>query len=141
MKLKDSKKEMQQKYVELQMIDAQIKQIEKQLQAIEAQSVEIEAILFSLDELSKTEVGAEILVPVSSGIFVKASLKDNKQLRVNVGGNTVVEKDIPATKALLVNQVSEMRRLQEELTEQYEKLAGAAEKLTIDINALAGEQQ
>ena len=51
----------------------------------------------ALDDLKTTKTGTEILVPMASGIFIKAELKDNKELAINVGADTVVKKNIEET--------------------------------------------
>jgi prefoldin alpha subunit len=135
----DAKKaqELQQKYMQLQMFNQQLQQLQQQLEALQTQAVEIQTILLALDDIAKTEVGKEILVPLSSGIFVKAEIKDNKKLRVNVGSNTVVEKSVQETKALLDRQIIELNKLNEDLTGQYTKIAGNAEKMQAELQKLS----
>lgn len=129
--------ELQQKYMQLQMFNQQLQQLQQQLEAIQHQAMEIQTILLALDDIAKTEVGKEILVPLSSGIFVKAEIKDNKMLRVNVGSNTVVEKTVQETKALLDRQIIELDKLNKDLTSQYTKIVGEAEKVQTELQGLA----
>jgi prefoldin alpha subunit len=137
----DDKKvqELQQKYMQMQMSDQQVKQVQQQLEAVQTQIIEIQTILFALDDISKTEIGKEILIPLSSGIFVRAELKENRMLNVNVGSNTVVEKSVQETKALLERQITELSTLNETLSTQYtntiseiEKLQGELQKLSVN---------
>jgi prefoldin alpha subunit len=129
--------ELQQKYMQLQMSNQQLQQIQQQLEAVHNQMAEIQTILLALDDIAKTEVGKEILVPLSSGIFVQAEIKDNKKLRVNVGSNTVVEKSVQETKALLDRQIIELNTLNDDLTGQYTKIAGNAEKIQAELQKLS----
>ncbi len=131
-------KRVQQKYFELQMLDQQMKQVQKQVEAIERQVGEIEEVQQSLDALGKSKQGAEMWVPVSSGIFLKARLDDNESLAVNVGGNTVVRKDIPTTKAMLAQQAVEMRNFQAEIVGQFEKMAEKAAAMQQELQELVG---
>ena len=131
-------KRVQQKYMELQMIDQQMKQVQKQVEAIERQAMELDEVQQSLDDLAKSKQGAEMWVPISSGIFLKAKLEDNARLAVNVGSNTVVRKDIPATKAMLAEQAGEMRKFQTELVEQFEKMAERAAGLQSELQEIVG---
>ena len=137
-KKEEQAKHVQQKYFELQMLDQQMKQVQKQVEAIERQVGEIDEVQQSLDELAKSKQGAEMWVPVSSGIFLKARLDDNESLAVNVGGNTVVRKDIPATKAMLAQQAVEMRNFQAEIVGQFEKMAEKAAAMQQELQALIG---
>ncbi len=131
-------KKVQQKYLELQLIDQQMKQVQKQVEAIERQVVELDEVLQSLDALATSKSGSEMFVPITSGIFLKARLEDNEKLAVNVGSNTVVSKDIPATKTMLAEQAMDMRKFQTELAEQFEKMAERAVGLQKELQELAG---
>ncbi|MBW2968918.1 prefoldin subunit alpha [Candidatus Woesearchaeota archaeon] len=131
--------ELQQKYMKLQTNNQQLQQLQQQLQAVQNQLVEVQTILLALDDIAKTEVGKEMFVPLSSGIFVKAEIKDNKMLKVNVGSNTVVEKSVQDTKALLDRQILDLNKLNDELTSQYAKVVSDAEKLQLELQSLASK--
>ncbi|MBD3361956.1 prefoldin subunit alpha [Candidatus Woesearchaeota archaeon] len=138
-KEEDTKKaqELQQKYMQLQMFNQQLQQLQKQLETIQNQSAEIQTILLALDDIAKTEIGKEMLVPLSSGIFVRAEIKDNKKLKVNVGSNTIVEKNVQETKALLDRQILELNKLNEDLTSQYSKITAEAEKVQAEVQKMS----
>jgi prefoldin alpha subunit len=130
------KKELQQRYMELQLFDAQIKQVQKQIQAIESQLVEIEQVMLSLDEFGRVKPGTEILVPVNNGMFARAELREGAKLLVNVGSNAVAEKTVPEAQELLRGQAGELRKTQGELMRLIEKLAGEAGKAEQAVNAI-----
>ncbi|MEM4253917.1 MAG: prefoldin subunit alpha [Candidatus Woesearchaeota archaeon] len=138
-KKEENVKKLQQKYFELQLLDQQMKQVQKQVEAVERQVAEIEEVRKSLDELAASKVGSEMFVPISNGIFVKARLEDNKSLAVNVGGSTVVKKNIPSTKAMLEEQAVDMRKFQAEMVEQFEKMAERAAELQRELQELTGD--
>jgi len=129
-------RELQQKYMQLQMYGQQSKQLQQQITAVQNQIIEVQTILFALDDIAKTEPGTEALVPLSSGIFVKAEIKDNTKLRVNVGSNTVVEKSVQETKALLDRQIIELNKAGEDLNAQNAKLMAESEKLQSELQQL-----
>lgn len=131
-------KKVQQKYLELQLLDHQMKQVQKQVEAIERQAMELEEVQQNLDALSTSKPGSDMWVPISSGIFLKARLEDTQHLAVNVGSNTVVRKDIPATKALLAAQATDMRRFQAELVEQFERMAARAAAVQAELQDVLG---
>lgn len=129
--------QLQQKYLELQLIENQAKQIQKQLQAIETHVLELEYIRQSLEEVKNTEKEAELLVPISAGIFAHAKLKDTKKLVVNVGAGVAVAKDITQTQEMLARQVKELQNAFEELGEQLKKQTATSEKLMQELQTLA----
>ena len=132
-KKEDNAQLLQQKYMEMQMIEQQLRQIQQQVTAVDQQSMEIEFIVDSLENLSKVDVGTEVLVPMSSGIFVKAKLQDNKELIVNVGSNTTVNKKIPEVQNMLKEQVKEMNRAKKELSDKFAELAAKMQQLQADL--------
>lgn len=134
----EAEKKMQQKYMEMQLLDHQMKQIQQQLQHVEQQVTEAEEVGKHLEELSKGKVGSKMLVPISSGIFISATLADNQQLAVNVGSNVIVKKSMPETKEMIGNQVIDMRKMQEELAKQFEKIAHRAGELEQELQQLIG---
>src|SRR3989344_2299124 len=101
----DEQQHIQQKYLELQIANQQIKQLRQHIQQFEEQLSELLLLDQGIDSLSETKIGTEMLVPLSSGIFVKVELKDNKILAVNVGSGTVVKKSISDTKGLIKKQI------------------------------------
>lgn len=137
-KKEEQQQKMQQKYMELQMLDQQMKQVQKQVEAIERQAMELDDVQQSLDELGSSKQGADMFVPLTNGIFLKARLEDNKKLAVNVGSNTVVSKDIPSTKAMLAEQAMEMRKFQSELVEQFEHMSSRAVALQSELQKIMG---
>jgi len=132
----EEKKQLQEKYMQMQLIEQQMQQIQKQLKLIEQQVQELNLTEQALDDLKDTKAGTEILVPIASGIFVKAELKDNKDLAVNVGADTVVKKDVGEAKKLITNQLEEITKIQQDLTENLEKLSISAQNIQKELQEL-----
>src|SRR3989338_5082550 len=101
---------------------------EKQAQEMymEYQLMEAASTNSAIDELDKIKSGREIFVPISSGIFVKATIKDTSDLLVNVGAGAVVQKDRASAKKLIQNQIEEMKKIHERMVNELEKMAGRA---------------
>ncbi|HLG24793.1 MAG TPA: prefoldin subunit alpha [Candidatus Nanoarchaeia archaeon] len=137
--MNEPEKKAQQLYSEFQMIDANVKQLQRQLELATQQIMEISSTSQSLDEFEKIQSGKEILVPLSSGIFAKASIKDNSELLVNVGSNVVVSKDVASTKALLQKQLEEVRSVHSQMNNELEKMIHRATKIQVELSGLVGE--
>ena len=105
---KEKQQELQQKYMEMQMISQQMQQTQKQIQVLGQQLEELNLTKEALDDISKTEPETEIRVPLASGIFVKGKITDNKQVYVNVGAGTSVAKTVDEAKALIDTQIKEL---------------------------------
>ncbi|MBU1199087.1 MAG: prefoldin subunit alpha [Nanoarchaeota archaeon] len=126
---KEDKQTEQNKYVQLQMLDQQAKQLQQYLQAFDQQLIEIRNVILSLKDLEKLKKGDSILAPMTNGIFVKAKLEDNKEVRVNVGSNTVVTKTIPETIKMLEGQEAEINQYRSDTLAKLDELIKKAEEL------------
>ena len=80
-------------------------------------------------ELSKLKKGDTMLAPLASGIFVKAKLEDNKEVRVNVGSNTVVTKSVEDAVKMLQEQEAEITQYRSDTLVKFEELVRRAEAL------------
>ena len=138
----DSKeKKAQEMYMQFQALDQHIKQLQRQLEAVTQQLMELTATGISLDEFKKISAGKEIFVPLSSGIFAKASIKDTSDLLVNVGANIAVKKDIDSTKKLIQNQMEEIRKIQKQMVDELEKMMNHAAQLEMQLQGIVSEGQ
>ncbi len=134
---KEQEAKLREKYTQLQMLDQQIKQIQQRMQELENQVMEIMYVQQSLDDLKNTEKGKEILVPVSNGIFVKADLKENNELLVNVGANTVVSKDVKSVQKMLEKNIDEMKKMETRFLQDLQRLSTQAAGIEQEMNSLA----
>lgn len=132
----ENRKQLQEKYMQMQMIEQQMQQVQKQLKVIDQQIQELNLTEQALNDIKDTKVGSEILVPMASGIFVKAELKDNKELAINVGADTVVKKNVDDAKRLINDQISEVNNMQQQLNANLEKLASSAQLIEKELQKL-----
>ncbi len=121
---KKANEELQQKYMYFQMLQQQISKLSQQMEAFYQQLAELQDSQQSVKEM-ETPSEAETYVPLSGGIFVKAALKNDGNLLVNVGSSVVVEKscqegwDLLQDKLLQVEaNLTEANRVMEALTSQ-----------------------
>lgn len=125
--------ELQQKYIQLQLLDKQIKQVQQQLQTITNQLNELAYSIQSLNEFKKTKPGAEIYVPIVTGIFAKAELKEVKNVNINVGSNVAVTKSIEEARKILEDQLTELENVRIKLSNDAQKMVAQAQLLQTDI--------
>ena len=103
-----NEEQIQQKYMQFQMIQQQLEEVNQHLGMLNEQSSELDISIEAVKEIAKTKLDNEFLAPVANGIFIKGELKENQKLVVNVGMNTTVEKTIPEVVVLLEEQKKEI---------------------------------
>ena len=136
----ENKEELvKEKYTELQILGNTIKQLQAQVEAITERVLAVKSVDNSLDELKGVTAGSDSLVPVSEGIFVKATLKDVKELVVNVGGDVCVSKTIEETKELIGKRLAELEEHRGKLIAEMEKAGLQAGNMETEIAALLNQ--
>ena len=133
-------KKAQEMYMEFKAIEQHIKQLQQQLEAVTNQLIELHGTGSSLEEFRKIDSGKEIFVPLSSGIFAKASVQDTSELLVNVGAGVAVKKDVESTKKLIQNQIEEIKKIQKHMVEELEKLTSHAAGIESQLQSLVSQE-
>lgn len=127
---------MQQKYMEMQLLEQKIKQVQSQLHAITTQLFEIDATIGYVNEFKELKKGSETLVPLSNGIFFKTSLKENDTFIVNVGSGIAVNKTPEQLNEMLGKQKEELAEVQKRLLVHLERLGAQAQKTEEELAKL-----
>ena len=135
----EKEKKVQEMYMEFKMLDQYIKQLQSQLEMITHQLIELNATNNSLNEFDKLSAGKELFVPLSSGIFAKASIKDTSELLVNVGANVAVKKDVASTKKIIQKQMEEIKKIQKQMINDLEKMTNHAAQLERQLQGMVSE--
>lgn len=130
----------QELYMEFKVLEQHIKQMQEQLEALTHQLFELHSTSNSLEEFRKISAGKEIFVPLSSGIFAKASINDTSELLVNVGANTVVKKDVDSAKKLIQNQMEEVKKIQAHMVNELEKMTGHAAQIEMQLQSIVSQE-
>ncbi|MEW6063173.1 MAG: prefoldin subunit alpha [Nanoarchaeota archaeon] len=106
-----SEKEIQQKYLELQILNTHINQLTNQLNILEQQILSLRVLDESMKDIKDVKIGSDILVPLGEGIFINGKLEDNRKVLLNVGNGIVVEKGLDEAKEMVLKQIQEIKLL------------------------------
>lgn len=125
--------EKQQMYTELQMLVQQAKQVKSHLENIDSQITDLRRTILALEDFGKSKEGSKMLSQISNGIFVRSTLEDTKNVILNVGADTGVEKTLPEAQNLVKKQLSDMSEVRDHFINQFnvlrEKIQSLQEKL------------
>lgn len=127
---------LQAKYYEFQIITEQMKQLQQQNTAIEEQNAELQLTLNGLNELESSKVGSKIQVPISSGIFAEAELKDKTNLLVSVGNNIIVKKTLSQTKEMIEERLAAVEVYKAEIDKNLAAYMKRAKELESELNTM-----
>jgi prefoldin alpha subunit len=109
-------------YNELQYYDSQIKKLQEEFGKVEQQIKDLTELQNNLDTFAEQEPGSESFIPISNGIFVKATIKETDSFLINVGSNVAVPKSKDEAKELIKNQQKELQDYREEILQKVTEL-------------------
>lgn len=135
------KQELNEKYLELQILEYQLRQINQQMVNLDNQVLELQRLEDNLGDLTKTSPNTELLVALGGGVFSKAELKDNKTVLMNVGSNIVVEKDIPSSKEVISRQIEQIKNITKQMEQEFQVLAMKSQMLQQDLQKISSEMK
>lgn len=119
----------QKQLTRLQEMEQHMTRLSDELQSLENKSSELKMIQEALSDLKIKKEGTELLVPLSSGIFIKAKLVDAKQLLVNVGSGTIVPKTNEEAKEMVAKQQKELDNYKANIISQMQAIDEKAYEL------------
>ena len=135
------KQEIQQKYIELQILNQQIKKIQEQFMLLQQQLAELTSLELSLAEMKDVKKDSEVFSSLGSGIFVNSKLSATENVLVNVGAGVLVTKTIDEAVNLVKTQINNINQSQETIKEELTKAVMYSEQLTQELNELASKEQ
>jgi len=110
-----------QKLMAQQLMMQQLQQIEQQIASIEQQRVDLTALQENIGELQKLKK-VKIHTPLGAGVFLESEVKETKDVLLGVGSGVIVKKDVKDAIKLLEGQVIELKKIQENMQGEYDKL-------------------
>ncbi len=81
--------------------------LQKYIEELELRLSEFEAVKKIIKEFENNNTN--FLVPLISGVFVKARVVDKNNFVVNIGNNVFVNKDISDIKSIVVNEINNLK--------------------------------
>ena len=126
---------------ELSRYMALIEYYKEQLNSLETQYSYLQATIsdyikakITLEQLSKTEDGTDILLPIGGSTFINANVKNTSKVLFDIGSGVVIEKTPGETIKKIDERVENLQQTQE-------KLSSMAQKLQTDATEVSNKAQ
>lgn len=123
--------------MEYQMLQEQLNKMTEQSETLKKQQEELEGIKEAILSIQQTKVGNEMFVPISSGIFIKAEIKETDELLMNVGDNIVVPKNIKDAIALIQKQQNEINGYEKTMQQNIQMLLLHQQHVEVELYKLS----
>ena len=120
-------------YVKIKTLREEVDKLSEQLQEIDGKTLEIHEMIQAVKQADEIQAGDELLVPLTNGVFIKATAKENQELLLNVGADSVVKKTPKQTVTLLKEQQQSLTTFRQQVTQKREEVAKQAQEVEEEV--------
>jgi len=132
----ENKRLLQQKFLELQILEQQIKEVYQQQQILNNKLQELTKLEESLSDLEQSKENKNLFAQIGPRVFLKTELKDSKHVFVDIGANIITEKTIPEAKKLISSQLEELNENVKLINQHLVNASIKAQKMQEEMQAL-----
>ncbi|ABL77839.1 prefoldin subunit alpha [Thermofilum pendens] len=108
-------------------------ELQREIQLAQTLIAEVDSAILALKNISSLEDGKEILVPVSAGVYVRASIKRQEKFLVAIGSNILVEKSLDEAVEFLNKRKEELSQLVERRMNDLNKVVARIREIESSI--------
>jgi len=123
-----------------------IEQYKEQMSSLETQSSYMQAAIadynkakMTIEQLSKTSKGEEILLPIGGSTYIKAATIDSSQVLFDIGAGIVTEKSLDDTIKNIDKRIEDLQKTLERLVEIMQNLQNEAADISQKAQNLISE--
>lgn len=120
---------MKQEMLRAELLHEELNEIEERLRMLDQQHVEAHSLIDAVEQISALAPGEEMLVPLATGIYVKATYAQTDEFMVNVGSGVVVPKTLEELRSDIEEQLHALEHHQRELHAKFEALLAQLDSL------------
>jgi prefoldin alpha subunit len=133
---------------ELAKYMALIEQYKEQMNSLQTQSQYLQAAIvdynkakITLEQLSNSDAGTEMLLPIGGSTFINATAKNTSKVLFDIGGGIVTEKTSEDAIKKIDKRIEDLQKNQEKLMEMIQNLQTEATEVYNKAQKLLEEQQ
>ena len=130
-------KELQRKYLQLQLYKHQLNTLIEQKNSIESRVEELRMTIHALEGLEKIKKGDEMWSSVGSSAFVMSDIKDTENVLINIGAGVVIKNTRKRSAEILQSRLNEMEEVNMSLMAEIIKYSEEVSKLEPEVQRLA----
>ncbi|MFX0107091.1 MAG: prefoldin subunit alpha [Candidatus Hodarchaeota archaeon] len=132
---------LQKLYTEQQLADSNLSVLQQQLEFTQVLLNRYQTGLQVLQELEGKEEGEEMLMNVSGGILLRATLSDPKNVTRVLGGGVRLETSLEEAKKAVEQSVENLEKQYQALAQEYQKMIDHSALVNAQFRQLAEQMQ
>lgn len=117
----------------------QLSQLETQFSYVQAAINEYSKARMTVEQLSKTEDGSDILLPIGGGTFIDANVKKTSNVLFDAGAGIVLEKSAEDVVKKIDERMESLQQAQERISSTAQQIQDEATEASIKAQKLMSE--
>jgi prefoldin alpha subunit len=127
--------------MQVQYFENVAQSLQQRFNYVEATIAELQVALNTISEISKESGGADILVPVGAGSYLRAKAADVEKLIVGIGADVAVERTVKEATDAYQIRIDELRKVRESLGQDIERVAMGLSKARQELETLTRKSE
>ena len=123
--------------VEVQYLENLAQSLQQRISYVEAAVAELQVAMSAVRNLGNESAGAEVLVPIGGGSYVRAKVADVEKLIVGIGADVAVEKNFKESVEGYQTRIEELRKVGVSLGQELERVAVSIGKARQELQRLS----
>lgn len=127
--------------MQVQYFENVAQSLQQRFNYVEAAIAELQVALNTISEIGKESIGADILVPVGAGSYLRAKAVDVEKLIVGIGADVAVEKTVKEATDAYQIRIDELRKVRASLGQDIDKVAVSLSKARQELETLTRKSE
>lgn len=132
----ESQQDMMEAFSRFQTLQKQAEVYNENYQELVENMNELEQTADAIDEVKQAAEGKEVLVPLGSGAFARATIASVDEVIVGLGGDVFVEEPVDEAADTIQQRQSALKQAQDDLQEKIQETAEELEELMPKIREM-----
>lgn len=115
---------------------SQLESIENQNSYLQAAIMDYQKAKLTVQKLSETQTGNEMLIPIGGGVFTYATTKKPSKVLADIGAGIVIEKNPKETLGIIDKRIKDLQENQQSLNEMSEKIQNQMKEISQKAQAI-----
>lgn len=120
--MNQEQQELQQRIIELNLLDQKCKEIQQQVGIIDQQLTELNLLENNLREINKIEKSSDTLSQLGQGIFIKSKIDKTDEVFIDIGSKIVVKKTPEEAKELVKKRIEQILNIREIILQELNNI-------------------
>ena len=125
--------------VEIRYLENLAESLQQRLNFVEGAIAEIQVASSTVGSLSTEVAGADILVPVGGGSYLRAKVADVEKLIVGVGADVAVEKNVKDTMESYEARINELQKVRSSMGAELERAVASIVRARQELQRLTSK--